>query len=70
MQGSRNKPPIKHRTALKVSGSTRSIPTLCATKAVPQMVAVKNNINEFRICFSTSITYLLRIEVYHLSRRM
>ena len=40
-------PPILHRTALKVNGPMYSIPTLCATKATPQIVAVSSKSNPF-----------------------
>ena len=40
-------PPTRERTALKVKGPIWSMPTDWATKAVPQMKAVKNKRNRF-----------------------
>lgn len=39
--------PIMFLVALKVRGPTASPPSLCATKAIPQIVAVKRRISEF-----------------------
>ena len=39
--------PIMFLVALKVRGPTASPPSLCATKAIPQIVAVKRRSSEF-----------------------
>lgn len=39
--------PIRERTPLKVKGPTYSMPTLWATKAIPQIVAARSRQREF-----------------------
>ena len=45
--GTRTAAPIRERTPLKVKGPTYSMPTLWATKAIPQMVAARSRQREF-----------------------
>ncbi len=61
IQGINTIPPNKFRTALNVNGCTYSIPTLCATKAIPQINAVINNILlRFHISFFMFNSFLLQ----------
>lgn len=52
-------PPINVLTQLNVNGPTYSIPTLCATNALPHMIAANNNNNIPFICFSSYRSILL-----------
>lgn len=45
--GTRTAAPIRERTPLKVKGPTYSMPTLWATKAIPQIVAARSRQREF-----------------------
>ena len=45
--GTRTAAPIRERTPLKVKGPTYFIPTLWATKAIPQIVAARSRQREF-----------------------
>ena len=65
MHGMSTIPPINVLTQLNVNGPTYSIPTLCATNALPHMIAANNNNNIPFICFffipfnpSFSFTYI------------
>ena len=45
--GTRTAAPIRERTPLKVKGPTYAVPTLWATKAIPQIVAARSRQREF-----------------------
>ena len=51
MTGMSTTPPTSMRAILKASGPTLSMAWLCATKAVPQMNAVRNSSRLYLICF-------------------
>ena len=69
MAGSSTSPPIRNRAILKVKGPRWSMPTLWATKAAPQIRAVRSRISECTVTFLLHSSASKRVP-YHYTTRL